>query len=30
MTIVPSEKDIDQLLNRCVESEESGISPIPV
>lgn len=29
MTIVPSEQDIDQLLNRCVESEESGISAYP-
>lgn len=29
MIIVPSEKDIDQLLNRCVESEETGISEYP-
>lgn len=26
MNIVPSEKDIDQLLNRCVENEEAGIT----
>lgn len=25
MNIIPSEKDIDQLLNRCVENEEAGI-----
>lgn len=29
MIIVPSENDINQLLNRCAESEESGISEYP-
>lgn len=26
MNIVPSEKDIDELLNRCVENEKAGIT----
>lgn len=29
MNVVRSENEINQLLNRCVESEESGISEFP-
>lgn len=29
MMIVPSRKDIDELLNRCVENEKTGISEYP-
>lgn len=29
MNVVRSENEINELLNRCVESEESGISEYP-
>lgn len=29
LMIVPSKKDIDELLNRCVENEKTGISEYP-
>ena len=30
MNIVPSEKDIDELLNRCAENEEARITEYSV
>lgn len=29
MNVIRTQKEIDDLLNRCVESEESGISEYP-